>query len=602
MKDRPERRHHRRKTGGALLTVTAVFAALLVAVTTGVSSAAPVSSEVPAICSGADKESLATLGLAKALIGSDTIAVKLMAKSKGDIPANAGIDEDINAAFDWSGTLDQNLIDQAAGLKLALKITNIKSQMLVKGPSSVDAFSANGPNASVTPVAGKPAVLSLGSIGGPIKTTGGGIITYRVGAVTLTTSLSLSGQNFVINLKCSTVGTNLIAKTTVKDPDAPTFTPDVVKLKANAGESVSVDLLNGVITPGKTPLIDGSLKIVENPAGGTSSIQNGVFTFTAPSTPGTYSTTVEICGEPKADSGIAGVNEVQKLQLGDNWSPNNFIAPRPIAFTLKFGDQETGLIWATNRLPNQPLPTPTNWFPENKAGVVNSYLLNTYVRPSASVVQAALEALPNIGAGNIKLTDLREKASNPGKVTGYNIDFQGELAEQDVAEITLGQWYSVPPQEMLDRIGQAVANIAGEMGGDPVPGAFDFKAAAGITDTDSAVQRSTKADAYMTKRIQESISGGPAVKQDEWDGWIGVRLIDPIMDAVPAIIAWLNSLFPEKILVSTTTAGESPTPPQDLCAQGIIDVTVAAPEVAANNGNNPDVLAVAEVRKISIAG
>lgn len=591
MKDRPVRRHHRRKTGGAVLTATAVLAALLVGITTGVSSAAPVSSEVPAICSGADKDSLSTLALAKALIGSDTIAVKLLANSTGDIPANAGIDEDINAAFNWKGTLDQNLIDKAAELNLALNITNIKTQMLVKGPSSVDSFSATGPNAKVAPVKGQPSVLNLGNIGGPIKTTSGGIITYRVGAVSLTASLSLKGQNFVINMKCAAVGSNLIAKTAVKDPDAPTFTPDIVKLQAKAGETVSIDLLNGVISPGKTPLISDSLKIVEKPAGGSASISNGVFSFTAPSAPGTYSTTVEICGEPKADSGIAGVSEVQKIQLGTNWSADGILAPRPVAFTLKYGDQETALIWTAkhNLFPgiiNMPLadgsPTPANWAPTDGPGLINAYALQTsYVAPTAAGVQAALEALPGIGAGNVEVTDLKENPANPNLVTGFGITFKGDLAEQDVPEIGLGQWYSVPPQEVLDRIGEAVANIAGGAGedGPAVPGAFDFETAAGIAPADSADQKIAKADKYIGDRILQSITGGPAVSQDEWDGWVQIRIINPIMDAVPAIIAWLTSLFPEKIIVSTETAGEAPTPPQDLCAQGIIDVTVSGPAV-----------------------
>lgn len=598
MKDRPIRRPHRRKTAGAVLTATAVLAALLVGMTTGVSSAAPVSSEVPAICSGADKDSLSTLALAKALIGSDTVAVKLLANSKGDIPANAGIGDSINAAFDWKGTLDQNLIDKAAELKLALKITNIKTQMLVKGPSSEDTFSATGPDANVTAVKGSSAVLSLGSIGGPIETTGGGIITYRVGAVSLTASLSLSGQNFVINMKCAAVGSNLIAKTTVKDPDAPTFTPDVVKLKANAGETVSVDLMDGVITAGKTPLIPGSLKIVENPAAGSASISNGVFSFTAPQAAGTYSTTVEICGEPKADSGIAGVSEVQKVALGSNWSSDGILAPRPVAFSLKFGDQETKLIWTAehNLLPiAMPLadgsPTPANWAPENKTGLVNAYALQThYKRASAAAVQAALEALPGIGAGNVVVTDLKENEANPNKVTAYNVAFQGDLAEQDVPELSLGQWYSVPPQELLDRIGTAVANIAGSMGGDEnaPPGPLDGMTAA-------------QADKYIGDRILQGIQGGKAVTQEEWDGWVKIRLINPIMDQVPAIVAWITSLFPEKIMVSTTLAGEAPTPPQDLCAQGIIDVTVQGAEVGGTSAINPGT-AVAEPRKVSIAG
>ena len=44
---------------------------------------------------------------------------------------------------------------------------------------------------------------------------------------------------------------------------------------------------------------------------------------------------------------------------------------------------------------------------------------------------------------------------------------------------------------------------------------------------------------------------------------------------IPQLTAFLNSLFPQKIAASTFEQGEAPTPPQPLCAQGIVQVTVA---------------------------
>ncbi|MCB1256018.1 MAG: hypothetical protein KDB26_02885 [Microthrixaceae bacterium] len=632
MLQRISRQTRRRKTGGVLLATTALVSTVLVSATAGVSGAEPVSTKVPVVCVGADAKTQETLNLAKALIGTDKIYVDVNA-SAADIPTTAGIDDEINAQFKWAGTMDQGLIDKAAGLGLALKISNIKSSMSVRGPSSVDAFQATGTDSTIAPVAGQPAALNLGTIGGPLTTTGGGIVTYRVAGVTLTAALSFSGQNFVLNLTCSPTGSNLIAKTSVKDPNAPTFNPEVYKVNVAAGGTVSVDLLNDVIKAGKTPLMADSLKIVESPSAGTATLTDGVLTFTAPTAAGTYSTTVEICGEPNADSGIPGVNEVQKLQLGDNWS-DGLLGPRPVGFTLKVGDKETDVIWTAQHILGPVLmplplngvkPTSENWAPADSAGLVNDYLFGiNYVAPTAGQVRSALEALPNIGAGNIEVTDLHENEANPGAVTGFAIKFVNDLAEQDVPQVELDDWFSVPPQEVLDRIGEAVAGIAGNIGGDdegpanPIvtaadaarQAAHDAAIANGKSEDEAKAAGDeaarNKANEILGNRILESVTGGPAVSDEEWSGWAEVVIINPIMDSVPAIIAWINSLFPKKVILSTTVAGEAPIPPEPLCSQGIIDVTVegaaALPSTETPNGNQPAVEGKNEDRGITFTG
>lgn len=629
MRQRVGRQTRRRKTGGVFLAATAMVSTVLVSAGAGISGADPVSTSVPLICTGADAATQEVLGLAKGLIGMDAIPVDLIATAP-DIPTSAGLDQDINATFNWAGTMSQTLIDKAAPLGIKLNVSKIKSSMAVRGPSSVDAFQATGTDKSITPVVGQPASIDLGSIGGPIKTTSGGIITYRVSGVTLTAALDLSGKSFVLNLTCSPTGSNLIAKTSVKDPDAPTFDPEVVKLTANAGETVSVDLLGNVIKSGKTPLMKDSLKIVESPSAGTAQLKDGVFTFTAPSTGGTFSTTVEICGEPKAESGMPGVDEVQKLQLGDNWT-DGLIGPRPVGFTLKQGDQKTGIIWTARHslgdflfpLPlNGVTPTAENWAPDNGPGLVNDYIVGIELKqPSAADVQSALEKLPTIGAGNVEVTALKENEKNPNAVTGFSLKFVNKLAQQDVPAITLGDWFSVPPQEVLDRIGEAVAGIAGGAGEtdpnapvNPVVAHADAardtaKAAAlaaGQTEEQAtaagAEARRNAADAYIGNVIVGSIQGGPAVTDEEWKGWATVRILDPLMDSVPQIIAWINSLFPKKVVMSTLVGGEAPTPPEPLCAQGIIDVTVNAPQVAGTTDTNTAVAGKGDERGITFTG
>lgn len=566
MRDRAPRHPYR---VGAAIVATAVLALGLVLGNTASTSAVPVDSSIRVSCGarGGDPATLSALDLAAALVGSNKLALDLDITA-ADIPDAAGLGQQIDASFNWRASLDQALIDGAAGLVSSISVTNLTGTMLVTGPSSAPSFPSTAPNTSVTPVKGQPGLVDLGVVGGPITTTGGGIITYRVGALQFDSALTVGAplnQSFDLKLSCSVQGSNLITTTTVRDPDAPIFSPEVIQRSAEAGESVEVDLLGDVITPGKTPLLPETLRIVDGPAGSDATIdEDGVFRLTAPAAAGTYATTVEVCGTPKPESGIPGVDEVQTMLLGANWAGfgSGGLTLRPVAFTLKVGEEETRLIWATDKglLAD---PTPQNWAPPGAAGLVGQYaLLTSYRAPRLTDVRAALEALPSVGAGNVDVTELRDPATN--KLTGYRATYIGARAAQDVPAISLGQWYSVPPQEVLDRVGAAITEVTGSLGGDgtpAVPTALD-----GMTIP--------QADKYIGDKLLASIVGGPKVTDAEWQAWVKLRLLDSLIAAAPAIIAFINSLFPVKLATETVVEGEAATPPPPLCAQGIVEITV----------------------------
>ncbi len=545
---------------------TALLSGGLVAVSATNSGAAPVNTTIALSCGGADAASSGILDTAAGILGSNRLPVNLVI-SGGDIPDTAGLDQEINAAFDWTATMGQDLIDKAAALIPSLTISNVSVQQVVRGPATPTEFTKTVPGPiNITPRVGVPASLPFGTVGGPITTTAGGIVTYRVGAVTLGAGLSLAGATINLKLNCAVQGSNLIAKTTVRDPDAPIFNPEVVTLEANAGETVTKDLLGEVITPGKTPLMNETLKIVEQPAGGSASITDGVFSFTAPAEAGTYSTTVEICGAPKAESGTPGVNELQELTVGENWSGQGILAPRPVAFSLNVGDEETDLIWTARHNVSDLLfplplggrvPTADNWAPADRAGIVGDYaLFTTYRAPTAAQIQGAIERLPNVGAGNVAVTAV-DDGPNPAVVTGFDIEFVGALGEQDVPDISLGQWYAVPPQEILDRISAVVTSLSGSLGGDGEAPAPRWATLA-------------EANAYIGANLL-------SLTPQDWEDWgetLKAELISGITSAIPEILAWLNGLFPSKPMFATLEQGEAPVPPAPLCAQGIIDVTV----------------------------
>jgi hypothetical protein len=571
---------------------------LLVVATSGTAtSAAPVNATIPTSCTGRDKATNDTLALAKGLIGSDRVAVNLVVTG-GDVPETTGLQQDINAAFNWAATMDQKLIDQAAALIPSITVSNINAVQQVKGPASADEFTGSNPGpVSITPQAGVPAQLPIGTVGGTVTTTGGGIITYRVAALTLDVKLTVSGAgDFDLKLTCEVQGSNIIAKTTVRDPDAPVFDPEIVRLSTGTNGTASVDLLGDVISPGKTPLLPESLKIVEQPSAGTASITNGVFNYTAPATGGTYTTTVEVCGAPKDEAGTPGVNETQLLTLGDNWTAvgtggglpivGQGLNPRPVAFTLKVGEEETALIWTAEHallpgliaLPlDGKVPTAANWAPETSEGLVNKYAIETrYKGVSPATVQAAIEALPSVGAGNVQVTGLDidgNATTSPSKITKLQVTYVGAKGQQDIPSITLGQWYTVPPQEVLDRISATISSLAGSLGAeDPdAPPPSEFENFLDTLDPNSAADQK-KADDAMGAKILASITSGTPVPQADWTAYILFKL--NIGALIPQLTTFLNSLFPQKIAASTVEQGEAPTPPQPLCAQGIVEVTV----------------------------
>ena len=592
-----------RRTGAIILATAAVSMLLVVATSSTTTSASPVNATIPTSCTGRDKATNDTLSLAKGLIGSDRVAVDLVVTG-GDVPENAALGQDLDAAFNWSATMDQNLIDQAAALIPSITVANINATQQVRGPASEGSFTGSNPGpVNITPTAGVPAQLPIGTIGGTVTTTGGGIITYRVGSLTLDVKLSVTGVgDFDLSLTCEVQGSNIIARTTVRDPDAPVFDPEIVQVAAAANETVPVDLLGDVITPGKTPLLPESLRIVEQPGAGTASIADGVLSYTAPAAGGTYTTTVEVCGAPKEESGTPGVDETQLLTLGTNWTRlrtggglpivGQGLNPRPVAFTLKVGGEETGLIWTAEHalLPGVvalPLdgrtPTADNWAPATGPGLVNRYATDTrYKGVSPAAVQAALEQLPSIGAGNVAVTGLDADGNETaalGRIAKLKITYIGAKGEQDIPSVELGQWYSVPPQEVLDRISATISALAGSLGGEPDPDApppSEFESFIATLDPNVPAHQAA-ADKAMGDKILAGIVSGTPVPGSDWSAYILFKL--NVGALVPQLTAFLNSLFPEKVAPSTFEQGEAPTPPQPLCAQGIVEITVT--EVAA---------------------
>jgi len=517
--------------------------------------AAPVSKSVAGTCTGADA---ATLGLLNTL-GGASLAVDF--RIDGDVPKTLEPGQTgASASFTWSVTLDQALVNKAAGFGVKnLGITKTKLNVAVSGPTSTRAVDGSPADASLALSPGVPSILTRGPFTAPLENVGdSGVINYTVSNISFTIGVALAGKAIDLNIVCSAPA--LIASSPIKVPGAPDITQPI-EVKGAAGAAVPIDVVGQFTKAGVTPLVPGTLKAIDGPA----AVRDGKLVITAGGAGTATSATFEVCGEPvKIANQQAGTNEVQRLTL----DPNVDTFKKSIGFSLKAGDVETNPIWTAELgfvgfLGGLSLG---NTFPSNWTNEANTYATGTqYLAPSAATIQAALESLPGIGAGNVVVT----KVAGVNRPT-YNLAFAGALAEKDVPEIKIGRYLSVFPQENLD----ALIALAGSLGGS--------------SSTDSSTTTTTIPDGLTIDQYIERLkaevgdliaAGDINAAGDKLAQVLQISLTNSLANInVQEVIASINNLFPEKPKVETTTPGTEPVPAQfqNLCAQGSATVVVDA--------------------------
>ena len=523
--------------------------------------AAPVSKSVSGTCTGADAASLGLLNT----LGGSSLAVDF--KIDGDVPKTLDPGQTgATASFTWSVTLDQALVNKAAGFGVKnLAITKTKLNIAVNGPTSTKVVAGSPTDASLALSPNVPAILTRGPFTAPLENVGdSGVINYTISNISFTIGVALAGTAIDVNIVCSAPG--LVASSPVKVPGAPEVTQPI-EVKGSAGAAVPIDVVGKYTKAGRTALIPGSLRSISGPA----SVKDGKLVVTAGGAGSATSATFEICGEPiKIADQQAGTNEVQRLTL----DPNVDTLKKGIGFSLKVGDNETAPIWTAELgffgfLGGLQLGTsfPTNW-----AEVANNYATGTqYLAPSAGTIQAALAALPGIGAGNVVVT----KVAGVNRPT-YDLAFQGALAEKDVPEIKIGRYLSVFPQENLD----ALIALAGSLGAGAASGTGTGTESSTTTTT---IPAGLTIDQYI-ERLRAEVgdllaAGDINAAGDKLAQVLQISLTNSLANInVQEVIASINNLFPEKPKVETTTAGAEPIAAQfqDLCAQASATVVVDA--------------------------
>ena len=535
---------------GAAAASLVAAAVLQFGVGSSTAGADPVSKNIAGTCTGADA---ATNGLLSAL-GGTSLAVNFVVA--GDVPKSlTPAQSGATATFNWTVALDQELVNKAVATGLTqMTIRKAKLDVAVSGPTSTTAVTGRPGDSVLQLASGQPAKLTQGPFSAPLNDIGdSGVVNFKTSTVSFTISVSLAGTALDLNIACSTPA--LVASSPIKVAGAPDIAQPI-EAKAAANAETPIDVLGQFVKAGRTPLVPSTLRVVDGPA----KVVDGKVVVTAGAAGTTTSATFEICGEPfKVADAVPGVSEVQRLALDTNIDGFK----RGIAFTLKSGDEETVAIWSAEPSflgflagVKTSGPIPANW-----AEQANNYAIWTqYLAPSAATVQSALEGLPSIGKGNVKVT--KTSPTRPE----YEIEYVGATAQKEMPELRYGQFASVLPQETLE----SLIGLAGSLG-----------SSSGPTTT---IPGGLTPQQYVDQLVAQA---GDLVAAGDFNG-AGDKLSEAIRLSfsnslaninVQEVVGSLTAIFPSKPSVATVTPGTEPIAEQfqDLCAQGAAAVTVDAP-------------------------
>jgi len=471
-----------------------------------------------------------------------------------------------DARFDLNVTLPASVVSSAKLLGLTTVPVNNATFGVQYTGAATGKLSTTVPTQTVDLSA--PVVSVNQTITGKVTPDGSGLILYRPDAARLSIVINKTiGTLAVKTLTVSCTATGLLGSTLVQVPGAPTVNPPTIEATGEVGAN-TLDLLGGgAIKPDEgNPILPESLATTGNPSpSGSASVANGVLTFNAPAG-GSYEIPMQVCAAPKATDAKPGVSEVQQMTLGDyNVQDNAFktflgpvakwLNPHPLGFTLSFEGQKTAVIGTSfgNSALNQGVPTPlmTDWF---------QWINSSFRAPTAAQVQAALEKLPNIGAGNVQVTG--------GGAEPYQIAFVGALADKDVGQVTVGDWWSHLPAEGLE----SLLGAASGLGGEPDPNAPVLP---------------------TWEQLNNQLLMGQ-ITFNQWSATAGELIKKQIIDSLPPIpdlVADVTSLFPAKPALSTTVQGEDAIPAGttgDLCTPFVVRYTIAGSGVeGAQAGRTP---------------
>jgi hypothetical protein len=516
---------------------------------------------------------LASLGIAPPPVTATVEAPAFVEPGQTGVPVSVS----------YSVLLDAKLVDLALGAGgPTLALSNVKSQTVVSGPPATSTTSIPGDWAgtTITLTAGQPATIALPKFEGTLNDIGsGGVIKLSSQSVQFT--VTVVGK--AVTVTCTTGVT--IATIPIKIAGSPDIVQPI-DVDGAEGQDVTVDVLADFVTNGRTKdgveqQVDPStLKVLE----GNATVVDGKIVAVSPAAGTSADVTFEVCaGTVEIAPADPGTSEVQELRIFRE--PATDFSKRMLGARFALGGGPGAPLWtAQTRIGGLPWAPPfvpdeatnPNWWSNN----VNNFAIvqSDFRYPSAAELQASLESVPGIGAGNVKVTRGTVQSVKGTKLQymPFNVEFTGALARTSVNPISVAKMYSFLPTEILDNL-LALAGSAGGGGGGggtgpkyPIP-AGDLNGVPINGDAKAYVD-------YLQKDIGNYIIG----TQDWQDAvalWAGVlgENITAVID-IDAALKALTSLFIPKPETVTLTQGEDPVAAQtqELCSQGVITLTSAA--------------------------
>ncbi len=504
-------------------------------------------SEVKYTCDGVAGDNAGDLGSSKDLVGALKTFAKISALElplevvvdapseveKGSAPFQARIG--IGIKFDPS--LTKTMKDTLG--KTTLDLKNLSFDFTAENGGTT--ISGALPDQTVNIDAPPP----LQYLTGTVTPSTAGLIAYVPGTARISVAINaeIAKQKIgTMTLECRVPGGDPVGYTAVRIPGAPRVAP--ITFDGHGGVDLFQVLGKGLITPDQgNPIIPDSLKLLGQPiGGGFAAASSGWVGILNAYSGGSYRIPMEICANSIPVPAIPGNSEIQSLTI-QKWDTTANINAHPLGFTLKVGDQETAVV-RTSKIPNIfygfPGQPQYNGYTPLRGADFFTLLAAKFVAPTPLEIQKAIEALPNVGVGNVKVT---QAAATPTvKYQPYLIEYVGALAEANMPDLTIGKWYTHADYDQKAKIFDAANDLApkpGEPTGPPAPTQADldrFLREGNFNAWYAAVP------VVLAAALTASITGGINV---------------------PALLKQIGSLFPEPPLASLVRNGKATIPPTE---------------------------------------
>lgn len=503
-------------------------------ITMGLEVLAPVSAGAASVainCQGITGDSASSLGDSKATlgllssIGSGGSGLSFAAEITTNAPAKrTPSDGAFNADFTLNMTLPDSLLGPARNLLGLTEVTVTDATYAIAASGAANTTISKSVPSQTLSLAGSPVVLSQ-SLSGTITPTGTGPITYTVaGSTRLTIAINKSVAGVQINaLTVTCTGGSDIGFTSIQLPGSPTVTRQPLYIGGYSGGITGAPVVNNSVIPdNNNPLLPDTLRVVSQPANGGLSATGGGAAFFLPPSPGLFVGNYDVCAASVPVPAVPGNNATQTLTWPEMYAGKGLNA-HPLGMSLQFKGQKTAPI---------PLAQWLGFTSPTRVDDADFFhrMFGEFVAPSPNAIRDALETLPSIGRGNVRVT-----ARSGG---GYDIEFIGALADAPQPAIEVVDWETWLPADGLN----ALLGLMPKPGGGGEGGA-------------------SPAPAKTAEQLDAELFAG-AIGFDAWLDGRGKLLQAEIIAGVttPEVISQVTAMFPKAPEVGVVSAGKATIP------------------------------------------